>query len=185
MQATAEAELRRRAADLVLDWHTAGTPDTLDAATEADFAQLVEAAYVVNDEAAHSLKRWVDAGRRAGLSWADIGEILGVSRQAAQQRFGAEGGPTMAQPSSDDIGVLVRTGVTAFNEVQVLKEEGEAGREVIGATWLTLYFRQTDHRCENIRVVSPLPGVKEKYEKQGWKHALTWYPYRYFTRPAM
>lgn len=32
--------------------------------------------------------RVVDA-REAGHSWAEIGRVLGVSRQAAQQRFGA------------------------------------------------------------------------------------------------
>ena len=183
METREESDLRQRTADLVLDWHTDGEPERLDTPAEDDFTRLIEAAYVVDDESANSLKRWVEAGRRAGLSWADIGETLGISRQAAQQRFGGEPA-TDARPSSDDIGVLARTGVTAFNEVQILDEEGGAGREVIGATWLTLYFRQTDHRCENIRVVSLLPGVKEKYERQGWKHALTWYPYRYFTRPA-
>jgi len=184
MQATDEAELRQRAADQVLDWFTQGAAEKLDDATEADFSRLIEAAHIVDGESTQSLKRWVDAGRRAGLSWSTIGVTLGISRQAAQQRFG--GAPTAdSRPPQDDIGILVRTGVTAFNEVQILKEEGEAGRELVDGTWLTLYFRQTDHRCENIRVASLLPGTKERYEEQSWTHALTWYPYRYFTRPVM
>lgn len=31
----------------------------------------------------------VIAARKVGTSWASIGEIFGISRQAAQQRFGA------------------------------------------------------------------------------------------------
>lgn len=31
----------------------------------------------------------VNAARAAGYSWAAIGAVLGVSRQAAQQRFGS------------------------------------------------------------------------------------------------
>jgi hypothetical protein len=31
---------------------------------------------------------WVDKAREAGASWAQIGTALGISRQAAQQRFG-------------------------------------------------------------------------------------------------
>jgi hypothetical protein len=34
------------------------------------------------------LRRQVDAARKDGHSWAAIGYALGVSRQAAQQRFG-------------------------------------------------------------------------------------------------
>ncbi len=30
----------------------------------------------------------VDKARKEGASWADIGQAIGVSRQAAQQRFG-------------------------------------------------------------------------------------------------
>jgi hypothetical protein len=42
-----------------------------------------------------TLRRQVEAARRGGHSWAGIGYALGVSKQAAQQRFGvpAENGP--------------------------------------------------------------------------------------------
>jgi hypothetical protein len=42
-----------------------------------------------------TLRRQVQAARRGGHSWEGIGYALGVSKQAAQQRFGgpAENGP--------------------------------------------------------------------------------------------
>ena len=39
------------------------------------------------------LRRRVDLARRAGHSWAAIGVALGVTRQAAQQRFGGDPDP--------------------------------------------------------------------------------------------
>jgi hypothetical protein len=38
-----------------------------------------------------NLRQRVAAARRHGHSWAAIGFILGITRQAAQQRFGAPG----------------------------------------------------------------------------------------------
>lgn len=53
----------------------------LDAIGQADFDVRV---------AVDELFFAVGAARDAGCSWEAIGSILGVSRQAAQQRFGAE-----------------------------------------------------------------------------------------------
>lgn len=38
------------------------------------------------------LRRQVAVARRHGHSWAAIGFVLGITRQAAQQRFGTAGG---------------------------------------------------------------------------------------------
>lgn len=45
-----------------------------------------------------------DEARRAGHTWADLGDVLGVTRQAAQQRFaGASGhGSMTAAPVADN-----------------------------------------------------------------------------------
>src|SRR5689334_11091919 len=41
----------------------------------------------LTDVADHLIGHFVDAARAAGASWAQIGEGLGVSKQAVQQRF--------------------------------------------------------------------------------------------------
>jgi len=182
-----EKDLRNKVADFILNWHTDGDPKALEGATSEDFKRLIIGAYVAADEASNSLKQWVQSGRRAGISWAEIGTLLGISRQAAQQRFSVNSTDVYSvEPDFDpqDSRRITRSGVTAFNEVEVLAEEGRKGRKVVGATWLTLYFMQTDGPVENIRVVS-FRGASliKEYENTGWTHALSWYPYRYFTRP--
>jgi hypothetical protein len=69
--------------------------------------QLSEAALV----AAHWLRladrlldHFVDQARRAGLPWAEIGARLGVSRQAAQQRFAARVASPAASSRPDGAG---------------------------------------------------------------------------------
>jgi hypothetical protein len=49
----------------------------------------------VNETTDAALGYFVDQARRAGHSWSEIGESLGVSKQAAQQRQSARGGIVM------------------------------------------------------------------------------------------
>ena len=60
-------------------------PDALDQLTDA-----VLAAEHLGDVADHLVGHFVDQARRSGASWTDIGRSMGVTRQAAQQRFVAK-----------------------------------------------------------------------------------------------
>src|SRR5580704_7476423 len=55
----------------------------------------VEAALTVSEELASRadelIGQFVEEARRAGCSWTEIGHRIGVSKQAARQRFGAPG----------------------------------------------------------------------------------------------
>src|SRR5919198_1221261 len=60
--------------------HADGSPlDHLSAA--------VGAADQLGDLADHLIGHFVDQARRAGASWTEIGQSMGVSKQAAQKRF--------------------------------------------------------------------------------------------------
>lgn len=145
-----------------------------------EFEEMIAAANVVQDESRLALARWVQAGRRAGLSWADIGRLLDISRQAAQQRFGGE---------ADDVegggreNLVARTGVNAFNEMKVLAEEGRAGRELIRAGLLALLFKETNAKWEYKRItsISVSPTIA-KLSADGWVYVSTWFPFHYFKR---
>ncbi len=73
----------------------------------------------------------VDGARRNGASWAAIGQILGSSRQAAQQMYGSAG--VDAAPSAVDAAPVVRTlyPVTAFDEMGKLAKLGADGWHAI------------------------------------------------------
>lgn len=62
-----------------------------DRAPGADALQAIETASMVqrelSDIADHVMEHFVGAARRAGYSWTAIGDRLGVSKQAARQRF--------------------------------------------------------------------------------------------------
>lgn len=76
-QAAAEAEA----------WLDALDPETTPAEDVADLRRIGSAlGDVANAEG--ELERAVADARRHGHSWTDIGLVLGVSKQAARQRFG-------------------------------------------------------------------------------------------------
>ena len=171
-----EQDLRNRVGRLALDW-SQDRHGVFDGDRRESFPALIEAAEVVSDEARLTLQRWVRAGRRSGLSWSDIGAITGVSKQAAQQRFGAD--DEAAAPAG---AITVRIGATAFNEMAMLQREGEAGRELIGTGALRLYLRQTDRPWRYCRTVGEM-DAKQRIER-GWEHVSSWFPFHYYKQPA-
>ena len=59
--------------------------DMTDAELLAMLPQILRSAEQVNDFAGE----WVDLIRERGISWTEVGKVLGVSRQAAWERFGS------------------------------------------------------------------------------------------------
>src|SRR3954451_333886 len=53
----------------------------------------VLAAESLGEIADHLIGHFVDQARRSGASWTDIGRCMGVTKQAAQQRFVPKAGP--------------------------------------------------------------------------------------------
>src|SRR5690349_18241280 len=96
--------IRERVAEAVLE----------DVGDEIDYLRLVAGADVAAREGERLLREAVANARRAGQSWDAIGRVLGVSRQAAQQRF-------RAVEAQDE---RRRIKATAFNEMDLLEREG-------------------------------------------------------------
>src|SRR5215475_762931 len=91
-------------ADLIGQVHQrAATPDA---------AGLLDAAATVGAEHAAAADRLLDHfvahGRGSGMSWTDIGARLGVSKQAARQRF-ADSGPAGPLPFAAQPGARLLT----------------------------------------------------------------------------
>ena len=78
------AEFRRTGADNPPPWETMSDADVL-----GKLALIVRTGAQVDA----FLVEWVQLARSRGLSWAEVGKALGVSRQAAWERFAAEIAP--------------------------------------------------------------------------------------------
>jgi hypothetical protein len=83
---------------------------------------------------------FVDQARRAGASWSEIGQSMGVSKQAAQQRFVARGqSGRSAQPALDPSQGFSRFTDDARTVVVTAQERArEAGNDSIGVSHLVL-----------------------------------------------
>jgi hypothetical protein len=68
-----------------------------------DYLGLVQVAKEVRDLADEVLAKTVDQSRDAGHTWQEIGDLLGVTRQAAFQRFGKPIDPRTGAPMDKTI----------------------------------------------------------------------------------
>jgi hypothetical protein len=74
----------------------------------------------VGEVADHLVGHFVDQARRSGASWTEIGANMGVTKQAAQQRFVPK---DSEDPDFPDRGPLSRFTLRARNVVQVAKQQ--------------------------------------------------------------
>lgn len=181
MNMSEQQTLRASVSNLMLTWAEARHPPFTGESREG-FEEAILAAHLIADEGRLVLHRWVDAARRSGLSWSEIGDALGISKQAAQQRFRnpADAG---VEPSLGDGGQIIRYWATAFNEMSILREEGAKEHELVAVAALALVFRRTDHQWEYRRVISSAAAVG-RMEQDGWTYVASWLPFLYFKRPV-
>ena len=169
--------VREQTAAIVLNWAAERQPP-FTAETAEGFAEAITVAHLVADEGRITLHRWIDAARRTGMSWTEIGEVLGISKQAAQQRFKS---PQEQDLAGDDGEEIVRLGATAFNEMSILRAEGAKGNELIRTGALTLVFRPTTTVWEYRRKIGTA-AVTAEMKRAGWIYVSSWLPFHYFKR---
>lgn len=147
----------------------------------SSYLDLIDLTARSAEEIAQLLQLSVTSARQAGLSWERIGQQLGMSRQAAQQRFGrvVDG---IVTPSSDEIRRI--SPLTAFDEMEELAAAGRTGWHSIG---YGMYFHdliQSDEQWEHLRVVA-FASSRRAMESEGWHRiGLMWFPWAYYARPT-
>lgn len=119
------------------------------------------------------LHQSVNSARGAGHSWSAIGEVLSMSRQAAQQRFGGSG-----TPAADDERWLGP--VTAFDEMEELAIAGRLGWRTVSAGLLRHRVVRTDTQWEHRRVL--WRKAPSSYEQDGWQVGCRAFPWIYLVR---
>ncbi|CAM5296605.1 hypothetical protein SAVIM338S_00386 [Streptomyces avidinii] len=181
------AAIREEIAGAVL-----GGPEGLAASLENDpegFLRLVAAARVGAEESSRLLREAIQGARAAGHSWDSVGGVLGVSRQAAQQRFAvkapaAEPGSAIGAQDQVDGAPPRRTitPVTAFNEMAELEEAGRDGWHLVDYGPLFLVVEASDRTWEHRRAFG---GQRRRMKAEGWTQVGTWsFPWRYYKRPT-
>lgn len=138
------------------------------------------AANVAADHGATLLGDAVTGARHAGHSWAAIGGVLEVSRQAAQQRFGTtHDAPDAATPQQR----VIRR-VHAFNEMSVVEREQVEGWHLVGFGAGKLVVESSGRGWEHQRVTFASHALLRTMESDGWRIVGVWGPWTYLKRPA-
>lgn len=146
----------------------------LDPARPTDHLAIVERAAQAHAATRDLLQQAVTAARGSGHSWAAVGAILGLSRQAAQQRFG----PVNEDSVEHDVRWLGP--VTAFDEMGELEIAGRLGWRTVDAGMLKHKMVRTRTQWEHRRIVWTRSAAS--YEKDGWMVAVRAFPWLYLVR---
>lgn len=146
----------------------------LDPDASADQLAIVARASIAERDAREHLHQAVTAAKAGGHSWAAIGDTLGLTRQAAQQRFG-RGVPDVPDQNHRWLGP-----VTAFDEMAELRLAGQMGWRTVAAGLLRHLMVRTDTRWEHRRVVWKRPA--SHYTVDGWQVGARAFPWLYLVR---
>lgn len=138
---------------------------------------LIAASARAEEEVRLILQRSVSAARAGGASWALVGAELGMSRQAAQQRFGA----VAAEPEEGEAERWLGP-VTAFDEMDELALAGRAGWRTVEAGVLAHRMVRTDTQWEHRRILWRSSLAVD--EEAGWVVGCRSFPWIYLVRDS-
>jgi len=149
------------------------------ALTDDEHLALVAAGARAEHEVRAILQSAVTAARAGGASWARIGSELGMTRQAAQQRFGGRAGSTRV--AVGDLAAERWLGpVTAFDEMAELELAGRAGWRTVEAGTLAHRMVRTDTQWEHRRILWRASLAAEQAD--GWEVGCRAFPWIYLVR---
>ncbi len=166
----------------------ASSPDLagrLDTELDAHL-ELVALARDAHSETATLLRAAVSSARGVGCTWEQVGAVLGMTRQAAQQRFGSRDDGSADASTAAGGGPVGATTVTltplnAFNEMRILTRAGRHGWHTVGYGPLFHTVTRSEQQWEHYRggfMAGPPPG-------EGWQRVGSgWGPWTYYTRPV-
>ena len=129
------------------------------------------------------LRAAVVSARRAGCTWEQLGGVLGMTRQAVQQRFGrgidGDGGPDDDEPAPSVRERRRLAPVTAFSEMAALRRLGRFGWHAVWYGALYFEVEKDDHQWEHRRQLA----WQGRPDGDGWQPVgAGWFPWAYFAR---
>ncbi|WP_210410950.1 hypothetical protein [Oerskovia sp. KBS0722] len=175
--------------DLLAEAVTAADPGIGDriATDPGAHLELVALTARASTSAESLLATAVSSARSAGHSWEAIGTTLGISRQAAQQRFGRPVGPGAPGTVQDLVGgaevgdTRILSPVTAVTEMAALAAYGRKGWRSTGFGAGFHRLVRTTTQWEHQRVYV-LGASRFGLEADGWERIGTLFPWVYYVR---
>lgn len=148
---------------------------TQDAQAHLELVALSRAARAETDVL---LAAAVTSARGAGCTWEQVGAVLGMTRQAAQQRYGRAAAP--ADPAaSPAAGRRTLRPLSAFTEMAVLSRAGRYGWHSVGYGALFHTVERDTQQWEHTRTLGRAP------EGAGWQPVGSgWGWWSYWARPT-
>ncbi|MWA04538.1 hypothetical protein F8568_029995 [Actinomadura sp. LD22] len=159
--------IREAVAEAVLSAHEKGREGL---GGDPDAALLmVAASAVAAEEASRLLRQSITGARAAGHSWEVVGRLLGISRQAAQQRFGAAAAAAKGAVPDDGPTRRVLRPLHAFNEMEALEKEGRRGWHAVDYGYLFHLVEASPDKWEHRRLWWPSRRRRRALEERGWE----------------
>lgn len=173
---TADPDLRARLADAILGDRSRDLDDP------SSHLALVVRVAEAEAEVRVLLRQSINSARAAGQSWSVIGTSLGMTRQAAQQRFGKDDDEGPSTATAPDTAPAQRWlgPVTAFDEMLELDLAGRMGWHTVAAKMFYHLVEQTPTQWEHRRTV--WSGPVKRLEKDGWQVGVLAFPWVYLVR---
>ena len=137
---------------------------------------LVALANEAHGEAGVLLGAAVLSARAAGCTWEEVGAVLGITRQAAQQRSGGRD----AVPVADGPRTMTLSPLSAFTEMRVLDRAGRHGWHSIDYGPLYHVVERSEVQWEHART-----GLAARPRGKGWERiGAGWGLWSYWARPV-
>jgi hypothetical protein len=122
---------------------------------------LIRCAQVTQELAQQVLERCVQRSRDAGHTWQEIGDLLGVTRQAAFQRFGKPIDPRTGKPMDKSVRMTDAPERARSIVTDVLEGRMDTARKSFNPQVLTAFTEQV--RGEALATVAGLVGEFEGF----------------------
>jgi len=141
--------------------------------------ELVALARAARSETDVLLAAAVQSARSAGCTWEQVGTVLGMTRQAAQQRYGQPDPTASAATAGGATQRLVLRPLSAFNEMSVLARAGRYGWHSVAYGPLFHIVERDDRQWEHSRTTGSIPSGG------GWMPVGSgWAWWTYWARPT-
>lgn len=134
---------------------------------------LITSSADAEQEVVTLLQRSVTSARAAGVSWARIGCELGMTRQAAQQRFGRKDAP-------EEQGERWLGPVTAFDEMAELDVAGRQGWHSVEVRLFSHRLVHSNTQWQHRRILWRRSLARER--EDGWEVGSRAFPWIYLVR---